>query len=413
MICNRDIMMTGLQSIDFKLGSNAVNLAYEFSKKNRVLYINHPLDRLTIWKDRKKPEVQQRLEIIQGKSPELIKIKDNLWTLYPETILESISQIPSKFIFNVLNKINNRRFAKSIKQGIQKLDFENIIWFNDSDFYRVFYLQDYLDIAQYIYYSRDNMVATRYFRLHGERMEGAMMTKANAVVANSTYLQNAASTYNPCSFYVGQGCDVSAFDIKKILHTPEDIALIKKPIIGYIGALVSLRLDIDLIYFIASQRPDWNIVLVGPEDDSFKQSQLHLLDNIKFLGSKDQSDLPDYLACFDVAFNPQAINPITIGNYPRKIDEYLAMGKPVVATYTEAMQVFDGYVYLAKTGPEYIELIEFAMLENSASLQQKREAFAKGHTWEANADEIYRVMEKVMIQENLDKTERHVNKTKD
>ena len=89
------------------------------------------------------------------------------------------------------------------------------------------------------------------------------------------------------------------------------------------------------------------------------------------------------------------------------------MGKPVVATYTEAMQVFDGYVYLAKTGPEYIELIEFAMLENSASLQQKREAFAKGHTWEANADEIYRVMEKVMIQENLDKTERHVNKTKD
>jgi len=266
-----------------------------------------------------------------------------------------------------------------------------------------FYLNDLLKTDVNIYYSRDNMVATRYFSLHGQRMEGALMKKADAVVANSTYLRDAASRFNPSSYYVGQGCDVSAFDIKKILNAPEDVSSIKKPVIGYIGALVTLRLDIDLIYYIASQRPDWSIVLVGPEDDSFQNSPLHSLKNVYFLGSKNQSVLPDYLACFDVAFNPQAINPITIGNYPRKIDEYLAMGKPVVATFTEAMQVFEGYVCLAKTSQDYIELIEQSLLENSSVLQEKRESFARGHTWEANANEIYKVIEEVLIRKNIDK----------
>ncbi len=388
--------MTGLQSIDFKLGSNAVNLADEFSKNNRVLYINYPLDRLTRWKENKSTWVRKRLEVIHGQSPELVQLTESLWTLYPATILESINKIPSTAVFNFLNKINNRRLVKPIKQAIQHLGFKDIIWFNDSDFYRVFHLQEFLDISLFIYYSRDNMVATQYFHRHGKRMEGAMMKKADAVVANSTYLQKAASRFNPDSFYVGQGCDITAFDNVRIKEIPEDIATIQKPIIGYIGALVSLRLDIDLIYFIASQRPEWSIVLVGPEDDSFKQSKLHSLSNIIFLGRKNQSELPRYLAGFDVAINPQAINSITVGNYPRKIDEYLAMGKPVVATFTEAMQVFEEYVYLAREKEDYIELIDLAMIENTSALQQKREAFAREHTWEANAREIYQVMNKII-----------------
>ena len=46
--------------------------------------------------------------------------------------------------------------------------------------------------------------------------------------------------------------------------------------------------------------------------------------------------------------NPQLLNEVTIGNYPRKIDEYLAMGKPTVATKTEGMSVFADYTYLAE-----------------------------------------------------------------
>ena len=128
------------------------------------------------------------------------------------------------------------------------------------------------------------------------------------------------------------------------------------------------------------------------EDEAFRNSDLHTLPNVHFLGSKPPASLPSYLNCFDVAINPQILNDVTIGNYPRKIDEYLAMGKPAVATRTEAMSVFKDHVYLAASREEYLNLIERGLTENSLEKAAERERFARGHTWEANANEIYKAM---------------------
>jgi glycosyltransferase involved in cell wall biosynthesis len=68
-----------------------------------------------------------------------------------------------------------------------------------------------------------------------------------------------------------------------------------------------------------------------------------------FLGAQDVNRLPEYIKAFDVCINPQLLNETTKRNYPRKIDEYLAMGKPVVATKTIAMGYFKDWVYLAET----------------------------------------------------------------
>jgi glycosyltransferase involved in cell wall biosynthesis len=116
---------------------------------------------------------------------------------------------------------------------------------------------------------------------------------------------------------------------------------------------------------------------------------LHQFPNVFFLGSKKESQLPNYLKGFDVAINPQLENHLTIGNYPRKIDEYLAMGKPVVATKTKAMEMFQNYVYQCSSYEEYSNLIETALSENSSQLEQERIAFANSHTWENNVNKIY------------------------
>jgi glycosyltransferase involved in cell wall biosynthesis len=156
--------------------------------------------------------------------------------------------------------------------------------------------------------------------------------------------------------------------------------------------LYKLRLDLNLIEHIALSKPEWSVVLIGPEDDVFKQSRLHELKNVHFLGLKDSSELPAYLAKFDVAINPQILNEVTIGNYPRKIDEYLAMGKPTVATETKAMSIFKDYTYLGKTKEDYIMLIEKALAENSLAKQQERIKYARSHTWENSVSEIYKAM---------------------
>jgi glycosyltransferase involved in cell wall biosynthesis len=93
--------------------------------------------------------------------------------------------------------------------------------------------------------------------------------------------------------------------------------------------------------------------------------------------------------------NPQLVNDATRGNYPRKIDEYLAMGKPTLATATEAMDYFRDYTYLGSDVDEYIGLIERALAEDSPEKQQQRRSFATSHTWENNVAEIYRCIKLV------------------
>jgi glycosyltransferase involved in cell wall biosynthesis len=392
MIRNRDIIVYGLQSFDSPIGSNCINIAHEFSKNNRVLYVNYPLDRLTLLRQSSNPIIKHRKAVLDGIKPDLVKINDNLWNLNPKTILESISKIGVRPIFSFLNKINNKRYCREIKKAIDELNFKDYILFNDSDFFRGFYFNELLKPSMSVYYTRDNMRKTKFFKKNGAYFEDRLMAKSNLVVSNSVYLNDIAKVNNANSVYVGQGCNISLFNRNHISKAPNDIASINSPIIGYIGALKSTRLDINIIEYIAINKPEWNIVLVGPEDEDFTNSNLHKIKNIHFLGGKKEHDLPNYLNYFDVAINPQLINELTIGNYPRKIDEYLAMGKPVVATSTITMGVFSEHTYLAKNNPDYVSLISLALEEDSEEKAINRIKFAGTHTWENNVLEIYKAI---------------------
>jgi len=392
IISGRDIVIVGQQPWDTEIGSNCKNIALEFSKHNRVLYVNSPLDRITLLRQKADPKVRKRIAVIQGKHPGIELIQNNLWNLYPGKITESINWLKSRPLFNALNKINNKRFAGSIRKTADSLGFKNYILFNDNDIFRSYYLKELLHPAVSIYYSRDFMLAVDYWKFHGEILEPKLIAKSDICLANSTYLANYCRQYNPHSYYVGQGCELDMFTNVSNSATPNDMISIPKPVIGYVGALQSIRLDIELLAYIAAQRPEWSIVLVGPEDDAFKKSELHTIKNIHFLGPKQPSELPSYINAFDVCLNPQIVNQVTIGNYPRKIDEYLAMGKPVVATKTEAMSIFAGHTYLAATKEEYPSLIDKALKEDNPNLQKSRSTFASSHTWENSVKEIYKAI---------------------
>lgn len=389
LITNRDIVVVGQQPWDTNIGSNCKNIAMEFARHNRVLYVNSTLDRITLLRHKSDPKVQKRLNVINGKEDGLVEIQNNLWNLYPDVMTESINWIKSRAIFNSLNKANNKKFARAIQKGIARLGFKNIILFNDNDMFRSYYLKELLQPDLSIYYSRDYMLAVDYWKFHGEKIEPQLIAKSDLCVANSTYLANYCKKYNLRSYYVGQGCDLEMFTNPRDNSQPADMAAIPHPVIGYVGALQSIRLDIDLLRHIATQRPDWHIVLVGPEDDEFKASDLHGISNVHFLGGKPPETLPAYINSFDVCLNPQIVNQVTIGNYPRKIDEYLAMGKPTVASATEAMSIFAQHTYLAGSKEEYVTLIEKALQEDTPEKQAERRAFAATHTWENNVREIY------------------------
>ncbi|OYT15422.1 MAG: glycosyl transferase family 1 [Bacteroidetes bacterium 4572_77] len=391
MIIGRDIVVIGIQPWDIEIGSNCKNIAEEMSKHNRVLYVNSPLDRNTKKKEASDERVQKRIRISHGQEEDLVQLQKNLWNLYPKQQIESLNWLPDGKLYDLLNKRNNKKFANDIKTAIERLEFKNYIIFNDSNMFTGHYLKDLLKPTTYVYYMRDYLTKNPYWRKHGLRLEPKLIASSDVVVNNSTLYTEYGKQYNKHSYMVGQGCDVSLFkDDDGSINIPSDMESFSKPIIGYVGFLSSRRLDIDLLIYIAKQKPNWNIVLVGPEDDNFKASELHNIKNVHFLGSRDGNDLPSYIKAFDIAMNPQLINDATIGNYPRKIDEYLAMGKPTVATGTKAMEYFKAHTYLAKTHKEWVEAIEKALSENTSELEESRVAYGCSHSWENNVNEIYK-----------------------
>jgi len=396
MVKNRDIVIFGLQRWDKFTSTITRNTAVEMAKNNRVLFVNPPLQRKSAIFDKKLPFVQKRLKINRGVEDDLVQEGDTIWVLYPKMIAESINWIKSKSIFSFFHKRNEKKYADKIKDAIDRLGFENIILFGDTEMINGFYLKEYLNPDIFFYLLRDAIISVDYHKRHGTKLQPLLFSKADFVVTNSDTFERIARKSNPKSYFIGQGCDIDLYnDDKGDLVVPDDIKSIKKPIIGYVGALTTIRLDIDVLIHIAEQKPNWSVVLIGPQQEGFKDSRLDTLKNVHFLGAKSPDLLPSYIKGMDVTLNPQILNEITDLNYPLKLDEYLAMGKPVVATKTSFMKFyFNDYSYLPSTKEEYIIEIEKALNEDNSNLQKQRVEYAREHSWESFVNKIYYYIEK-------------------
>lgn len=111
---------------------------------------------------------------------------------------------------------------------------------------------------------------------------------------------------------------------------PLDQAGIPYPRVGFFG-VIDERMDLDLVAQLAALRPDLQLVFIGPVV-KIDQSPLPQAENIHCLGIKDYKELPRYLAGWDVAFMPFAMNESTRFISPTKTPEFLAAGVPVVST---------------------------------------------------------------------------------
>jgi glycosyltransferase involved in cell wall biosynthesis len=384
-IKNRDIILFGSQAWDTGIGSNFKDMAFELARYNRVLFINRALDRSYYKRFKADTTIQSRIQAVQQKKDALEKVQNNLWVYTPSVLLESINKIPIPVVHDWLNKRNTRKLAASINKAIAQLAFSNSILINDNDFIRGFYLAEMIPCETHIFYIRDFMMGVDFFQRHGQRHETGLIRKADLVVANSAYLANYAGKNNTNSFNIGQGCDLTQF-LATDLNMPSDMAAIPKPIIGYMGNISVVRIDADVIKYIAQQLPQCQLVLVGPADKEFPTQELSAIPNIHLLGPKPPDTLAAYIAHFDICINPQILNPVTIGNYPRKVDEYLAMGKPVVATATEAMELFGEHTFLCKNRNDYVTHIRYLLVNreamNASYVTEERKRFALSHTWE-------------------------------
>jgi UDP-galactopyranose mutase len=170
------------------------------------------------------------------------------------------------------------------------------------------------------------------------------------------------------------------------LPEPSDLAGLDGLRIGFYG-VIDERADLELIDGIAALRPDWHVVLVGPVA-KIEESSLPRRANIHYLGAKSYAQLPTYLAHWDIAMMPFALNESTNFISPTKTPEYLAAGKPVVSTairdvvrpYGEA-----GLVHIASGAEEFVRAAEVALDErrNDPTWIARVDALLDTSSWDA------------------------------
>jgi glycosyltransferase involved in cell wall biosynthesis len=188
-----------------------------------------------------------------------------------------------------------------------------------------------LDAAAVVYDCMDELSKFRFAPEGLLDLEQELIDKADLVFTGGSSLYEAKRDRHASVHLFPSSVDRDHFGkARTAVEDPADQAELPHPRLGFFG-VIDERFDIELLDRIAQIRPDWTFVMVGPVA-KIAPEDLPRRPNIHYLGPKTYNQLPSYLAGWDVALMPFAMNESTQFISPTKTPEYLAGGKPVVST---------------------------------------------------------------------------------
>ncbi len=228
--------------------------------------------------------------------------------------------------------------------------------------------------------------------------EKALLARADLVFTGGQTLYEAKRDQHPHVFAFPSSVDVPHFArARQTTVDPADQCAIPHPRLGFFG-VIDERMDLDLLASIAKSHPAWHLVLIGPVA-KVDPAALPQGANIHYLGRKEYGDLPSYLAGWDVALLPFAINASTRFISPTKTPEYLAAGKPVVSTpVRDVVRPYGmrGLVHIAGTAPGFVAAVEDALGEDAAVRIRHADAFLAQESWDGTWDRMRQLIEEVL-----------------
>jgi glycosyltransferase involved in cell wall biosynthesis len=246
----------------------------------------------------------------------------------------------------------------------------------------------YLKPKKVIYYCVDEWSAFSF--LNGqlmEQMEKALIKQSDVVITSAEKLYASKRHLHPKTYLVPHGVDSEHFGKACLPGTvvPKELEGLPSPIIGFWG-LIHEWIDIDLIYHIASQRPQWSFVLIGKT--GVDCSSLKKLSNMHMLGVRSYDTLPAFAKGFSIGIIPFKINRLTENVNPIKLREYLASGLSVVSTPLPEARAYAQVVRFGATAAEFLTALdESVKARHEFSSRVCQEAVSK-ETWLSRVEHI-------------------------
>lgn len=190
---------------------------------------------------------------------------------------------------------------------------------------------DHFNPVASVYDCMDELSAFKGAHSNLPMLEKQLFRHVDLVFTGGQSLYEAKCDQHPSVHAFPSSIDASHFGkARNINEDPEDQAGIPHPRLGFFG-VIDERFDSELLDRVATMRPDWHFVVIGPVV-KIDPATLPSHPNIHYLGGKKYQELPEYLAGWDIALLLFARNESTRFISPTKTPEYLAAGKPVIST---------------------------------------------------------------------------------
>lgn len=243
---------------------------------------------------------------------------------------------------------------------------------------------EHLSPSLTVYDCMDELSAFKYPPAGIKEMEVCLLNRADIVFTGGHSLYRAKKHLHHNIHPFPSSIDKSHFQVARVFKEDlKDQASIPHPRFGFYG-VIDERFDISLVDELATLRPDWHFVFIGPVT-KIDPNRLPVKDNLHYLGSKNYKELPSYLSGWDVAILPFALNESTKYISPTKTPEYLAGGKPVISTsITDVVTPYgkQGLVHIADTAQEFIEAAEKIFNDkDKEEWMRKVDAFLSNISW--------------------------------
>ena len=287
-----------------------------------------------------------------------------------------------------VSQINRRLFAATISPLTANLGERPILWCS---------LPTAVDAigafpaAGVVYYAGDDFSA-----LEGvdhrpvSRMEQRLCRRADVSLAASAALKSRLSMLGaPYVSLLEHGCDVDLFSAP----TPPSSQLpSNRPVAGYYGAIAEW-LDFDLIIDAARCARNWLFLFVGPVKTNIER--LLREPNIRIHAPVAHSVLPSFAQHWTTSILPFRDTPQIRSCNSLKLREYLAAGRPIIATEATPLQGFERHVRRIANRSAFLDAMFEAQSETGVETVVERRAAVADHSWRARAKTLVSLLDDV------------------
>jgi len=248
-----------------------------------------------------------------------------------------------------------------------------------------------IDPVLSIYYCVDNMSSSSPAAKYLKSFEEALFQSSDMVFVSSHAIEKRAIQFSDSVYFLPSGVDYDKF--KSIRDNIGASSIVNSglegPVVGYVGAISGV-FDQELLVRLARRLPYVNFVLVGPLYVSVNVMEIE--PNIYIPGPCGHDEVPSYIKGFDVTIIPYLITDFTNSVYSCKLNEYLSMGKPVVTTGLQEMDLFnkqyDDVIQVSYSHDDFIENVK-GLIDGRICIDSKKQIeVAESNSWDSRFNSI-------------------------